>query len=278
MVNIFNWIYTLLSRLLLSVLASGPIPKHVAFVMDGNRRFAKLRNRRVIEGHEQGFESLKNVLEVCLRLHIECVTIFVFSIENFSRPPEEVNGLMEMARGRFHELALQGQLLDRYSVRVNIIGNVSLLPEDVQKSVREMEELTRHNTRCILNVCMPYTSRDEITTSIRTTVASDVDPSLITPTLLTSNLPSNLLGSPPLDILIRTSGVKRLSDFLLWQCSQSTQIYFVQPFWPEFGMWEMSKILLSWQRGRWFGGQGSTREKEELEDEEVDEKSELLGR
>ncbi|CED85630.1 dehydrodolichyl diphosphate synthetase [Phaffia rhodozyma] len=120
--------------------------------MDGNRRFARSRGRPVMDGHLKGFDSLKNILELCLRLDIQCVSIYTFSIDNFNRPQEEVGALMNLARGRFRELAEKGELLDRYSVRVNILGKTSLLPTDVQQSVKEMQDLTRHNSKAILNV------------------------------------------------------------------------------------------------------------------------------
>ncbi|KAF5378350.1 hypothetical protein D9615_008762 [Tricholomella constricta] len=153
-------------QLLLTILAAGPIPKHVAFVMDGNRRYARSRQKKVVEGHTEGFVALRRV-EICLRLDIKCVSAFAFSIENFKRCEEEVDALMGLAEEKLVELCEHGDLLDQYGVRLNVVGRTELLPESVQEAVRKAERMTQHNNRAIFNLCMPYTSRDEITTAIQ---------------------------------------------------------------------------------------------------------------
>ncbi|GLB41178.1 putative adds multiple copies of isopentenyl pyrophosphate (IPP) to farnesyl pyrophosphate (FPP) to produce dehydrodolichyl diphosphate (Dedol-PP), a precursor of dolichol which is utilized as a sugar carrier in protein glycosylation in the endoplasmic reticulum (ER) [Lyophyllum shimeji] len=245
-------------RLLLTVLAAGPIPRHVAFVMDGNRRYARSHRKRPTEGHLEGFQALRRMLEICFVLDIRCVSAFAFSIENFKRSPEEVDTLMGIAEEKLLELCQHGDLLNKYGVRLNVVGNVGLLPKPVQKAARKAENMTRHNKRrvAIFNLCMPYTSRDEMTTAVQTCVqnamASD---SPETPIITEHDIDRALLtskgGSPPLDILVRTSGVKRLSDFLLWQCCENTQIQFADAYWPDFGLFDLIPIILDYQRKVW---------------------------
>jgi ditrans,polycis-polyprenyl diphosphate synthase len=223
--------------------------------MDGNRRFARLRNKEVAEGHREGFKALKKVLETCLRLNIRCVTVYAFSIENFKRSQSEVEALMTLAKQKLEELCEQGGLLEEYGVRLNVIGRVSMLPQDVQAAVYKAEEMTKDYNNAILNICMPYTSRDEMATAVQSIVqkcrAGDLNAEEISEYEIDAELLTSLRGSPPLDILIRTSGVKRLSDFLLWQTCENTQIHFSSAYWPEFGLRHFAPILLEYQRKAW---------------------------
>ncbi|KAJ2935009.1 hypothetical protein H1R20_g2090, partial [Candolleomyces eurysporus] len=251
-------IYRQSRNVILSILAAGPIPRHVAFVMDGNRRYARKHQKRVEEGHSEGFVALRRMLEVCLRLNIRCVSAYAFSIENFKRSPEEVEALMELAEKKLLELCQHGDLLDQYGVRLNVVGRKQLLPERVQEAVERAENLTRSNSRAILNICMPYTSRDEITTAVETSVQNSLkDRSkakgdiVITEEDIDNNLMTSLGDSPPLDILVRTSGVKRLSDFMLWQCCEDTQIQYTDTYWPDFGLFDLIPIILDYQRKMW---------------------------
>ncbi|KIJ92963.1 hypothetical protein K443DRAFT_684890 [Laccaria amethystina LaAM-08-1] len=239
-------------RFLLKVLAAGPVPKHVAFVMDGNRRYARRQQKQVQEGHADGYLALRRMLEVCLRLNIQCVSAYAFSIENFKRSEDEVKALMKLAEKMLLEFCEHGDILDEYGVRLNVLGRTSLLPEEVQLAVRKAESMTRHNTRAILNLCMPYTSRDEITTAVESCIRN-ADPSnpQITEKDIDAQLMTSLGCSPPLDILVRTSGVKRLSDFLLWQCCEDTQIHISSTFWPDFGLLDFVPIILDFQRKAW---------------------------
>ncbi|KAH8117121.1 Decaprenyl diphosphate synthase-like protein [Phellopilus nigrolimitatus] len=253
------WLFALLKsrteRIALNILSAGPIPRHVAFIMDGNRRYARGKHIEVANGHVDGFQTLRRLLEVCLNLNIKCVSVYAFAIENFKRPPEEVDALMKLARDKLHELCEKGNLLDEYGVRLCVLGRTSMLPVDVQEAVQKAENMTRHNDRAILNLCMPYASRDEIATAVQRTVdktlSDDSDISAITEASIDANLMTTLSGSPPLDILVRTSGVRRLSDYMLWQCAEDTQIQFVPCYWPDFGMREFIPIILAYQRKFW---------------------------
>lgn len=209
------------------------------------------------DGHATGFNALQRVLEICLRLGVKCVTVFAFSIENFKRSKDEVDALMELAENKLLEIAQQGEVLDRYGVRLNVLGKIEMLPESVQRSVRTAQDMTRNNTRSILNLCMPYTSRDEITTAVQSAVQEklvsglDVTENPITEDDLERYMMTTLGGSPPLDILIRSSGVKRLSDFLMWQASENVQLHFVPTYWPDIGIWDLFPVILDYQTKVW---------------------------
>ena len=263
------------------------------------------------------------VLEVCYKSGVKVVTIYAFSIENFKRSKYEVDALMDMAKVKLSQLAQHGDLLDRYGASIRILGQRELVKPDVLQAIDRAVELTSRNGQAILNVCFPYTSRDEITTAIRNTVidyskplpplqrpfsearithnirnrhlatvaacgrapspssggTSDAedsaststtlhpdsppqntfpnsdaekhiasnypDPEAITPEILDDHMFT--AGTPPLDLLVRTSGVERLSDFMLWQCHQNTEIVFLKCMWPEFDLWTFLPVIVEWQ-------------------------------
>ncbi|KDQ31462.1 hypothetical protein PLEOSDRAFT_1075531 [Pleurotus ostreatus PC15] len=253
--DFYNWTRKVCRNALLKVLAAGPVPHHIAFVMDGNRRYARMNHKLAQQGHTDGYETLTKMLEVCYYLNIKCVSAYAFSIENFKRDPEEVNALMRLAAEKLGQLSQHGSLLDQYGVRLNIVGRKDMLPEDVQVAARQVEDMTRHNTRAILNLCMPYTSRDEMTTAVQSAVRNALKsdpPNLeITEKDIDAEMLTNLAGSPPVDVLIRTSGVKRLSDFMLWQSCEDTQLHFTPTYWPDFGLTEFIPMILDYQRKAW---------------------------
>ncbi|KAF4634629.1 hypothetical protein G7Y89_g3480 [Cudoniella acicularis] len=307
-----EWGIHQLREMLIGALRQGPVPQHVAFVMDGNRRFARSHKIETVEGHNLGFEALARILEVCYKSGVKVVTVYAFSIENFKRSKYEVDALMEMAKIKLSQLSQHGELLDRYGASIRVLGQRDLVKPDVLKAIDKAVEMTKNNGDCVLNICFPYTSRDEITTAIKTTVeeyskplsaqarpfsqtritqkirsrnlstsplrsisptpssTSDVDDSVSSTTTLHAESPnagqegsiypdpetitsetieSHLLtaGDPPLDILIRTSGVKRLSDFMLWQCHETTELVFLDCLWPEFDLWQFLPVLVEWQ-------------------------------
>lgn len=267
-------------------LQTGPIPQHIAIVMDGNRRFAKSHNLELSAGHYAGAETLMRILDVSSHLGINTVTVYAFSIENFNRDPEEVEGLFNLLRTRLNKLLEEDGPADRLGLRIRILGDRSLLPDDILSSIQIAEERTKTATSLNLNICCPYTSRDDIGHAIAKVVrdgeqqrlASDksdkfngedsnatVEDRGITATGYNSTDaadttldadPSTLQGfskllytgvSPPLDILIRTSGATRFSDFMLWESVGSNcDIVFTETLWPDFGSWELYRIVLKW--------------------------------
>ncbi|CAH1180346.1 unnamed protein product [Phaedon cochleariae] len=240
---------TTFQKFCINVIKCGPIPKHIAFIMDGNRRYATKTNVQKAEGHLKGFEKLAECLEWCRELGIREVTVYAFSIENFKRSKEEVETLMGLAREKFQKLLEEKDRLMKEGVCIRVIGNLSLLPEDLQELITKAMLLTKDNNRSILNVAFSYTSRDEIIHSIKTVIEGvtndDISIDDIDEELLSSCL--YMHKSPNPDILIRTSGEVRLSDFLLWQLS-GTEIYFTDVLWPEFCIWHLLGCVFKYQR------------------------------
>ncbi|MCJ1230320.1 cis-prenyltransferase [Toensbergia leucococca] len=335
-----EWAIQRFRELLIGALRQGPIPQHVAFVMDGNRRFARSHRIETVEGHNLGFEALARVLEVCYKSGVKVVTIYAFSIENFKRSKYEVDALMAMAKLKLLQLAQHGELLHRYGARIRVLGQREMVKPDVLEAIDNAVSLTSGNGDAVLNVCFPYTSRAEITSAIRDTVieyseplhslplqtsdpphtsrtasprhlspaaarvrarspssgaTSDAEDSVSSSTTLHPDTPPEHLlspdndsehkshsrypdpetitaetlnnhmytaGNPPLDLLVRTSGVERLSDFMLWQCHQKTEIVFLDCLWPEFDLWTFLPVLVEWQWRRRKGWLERGKEKE----------------
>ncbi|BFZ09403.1 hypothetical protein BsWGS_12442 [Bradybaena similaris] len=232
-----------------AVLTTGPVPQHVAIIMDGNRRFAAKKSLAKSEGHVKGFDKLAETLEWCLDLGIQEVTVYAFSIENFKRSADEVSCLMELSRQKFAKLLQEKDLIQQNGVCVRIIGNISLLPKDLQELLAEAVCMSAHNKRAILNVCFAYTARDDMCMAMRELAKgvkegsirqSDISESLFEKCLYTCH-------SRNVDLLIRTSGEVRLSDFLLWEGSFSC-LAFVKVLWPEFSIWHLYAAILHYQR------------------------------
>ncbi|XP_078736505.1 dehydrodolichyl diphosphate synthase complex subunit DHDDS isoform X2 [Lampetra fluviatilis] len=231
-----------------NILKAGPMPKHIAFIMDGNRRFARKQHVERQEGHTQGFDKLAQTLRWCLDMDVREVTVYAFSIENFKRSQEEVDGLMELARQKFARLLQEKEKLNRYGVRIRVPGDLTLLPQDIQELIAKAVTSTSHNDKCFLNVCFAYTSRHEITNAVRE-MAWGVEQGLLQPSDVTESLLDRCLytsHSPDPDVLIRTSGEVRLSDFLLWQTAYSCLV-FQSVLWPEFTFWNLYQAILRYQ-------------------------------
>ncbi|XP_018362612.1 PREDICTED: dehydrodolichyl diphosphate synthase complex subunit DHDDS-like [Trachymyrmex cornetzi] len=242
--RILNWFQSVALR----VIKTGEVPKHVALIMDGNRRYANKHNLRKKEGHSKGLETLIEILKACMDLGIVEITIYAFSIENFKRSKEEVDDLMDLARKMFNRLLDEKKKLKDIGVCIRVIGNFSLIPEDLRKIIAKTMIFTRENNRMFLNIAAAYTSRDEITHAIRDIVQgvkdADILPEDINEDLITDCLYT--YKSPNPDLLIRTSGETRLSDFLMWQISH-TCIYFTEVLWPEFSPWNLLSAIFYYQ-------------------------------
>ncbi|KAF7989469.1 hypothetical protein HCN44_008143 [Aphidius gifuensis] len=235
--------------LAVKIVKTGKVPKHVAFIMDGNRRYADKKNVAGLQGHTAGFDKLAETLQWCLDLGIKIVTVYAFSIENFKRTKKEVDDLIELAVEKFQRLLDEKDKLMEHGVRVNIVGNMSLIPDRLRKLMAEAMTITKDNNKAMLNVAFAYTSRDEMTETIKTLTdgvckqeinPADIDEDVFTKCMYTYQ-------SPPPDLLIRTSGEVRFSDFLLWQISHS-YIYFANVLWPEFNIWNLLTAVFHYQR------------------------------
>ncbi|XP_061400299.1 dehydrodolichyl diphosphate synthase complex subunit Dhdds-like [Musca vetustissima] len=240
--------YTWLQTVAMHVIKNGfRLPNHIAFVMDGNRRYANSQQIRKIEGHSKGFDKLADCLRWCLDIGIREVTTFAFSIENFKRSKEEVNGLLDLAREKFSKLLQEGPKLREHGVRIRVIGNIALLPEDLQNLIAQTMLETETNNKLFLNVAFSYTSRDEITHSVEQVLrhGDGLQQGDISERLLEECLYSR--HSPPPDLLFRTSGETRISDFLMWQLN-STVLYFTKILWPEITIWNFLAGIFTYQR------------------------------
>lgn len=220
------------------------IPKHVAIIMDGNGRWAKARGLPRTEGHRQGKENLRRILEACVEFGIEILTIYAFSTENWERPPSEVSVLMSILN---MVLDQEVKKLHKNGVQVRHIGKMDGVDPKLQKKIVQACEYTKHNTRLILNVAFNYGGRDEIVQAIRRIVADGIPPEHITEELVSHYLYTADLPDP--DLIIRTGGEFRISNFLIWQGSYA-EYYSTPVYWPDFDREELLKALWEFSRRR----------------------------
>ncbi|KAM1479523.1 hypothetical protein ACFX2I_026793 [Malus domestica] len=299
---------TFLRKCLFSVVSVGPIPEHIAFIMDGNRRYAKRRNLPVGEGHKAGFLSLMSILRYCYELGVKYVTVYAFSIDNFKRRPDEVKTLMDLLQEKIEGLLEKESIVNQFGIRVYFIGNLKLLNESVRVAAEKAMKATANNSKAVLLICVAYTSCDEIVhaveescnvkkSEIRAQINGtkggcnggiDGEAGLDTseacnekvegeekenarvkhvekgegeflenekqlPVVKVVDVEKHLYMSvaPDPDILIRTSGETRLSNFLLWQTS-NCPLYSPAALWPDLGMWHLVWVILNFQRNHYY--------------------------
>lgn len=220
------------------------IPRHIAIIMDGNGRWAKARGLPRTEGHRQGKENLRRVLEACVEFGVEILTIYAFSTENWERPPSEVRALMSILN-----LVLDQEVrkLHKNGVQVRHIGKMDGVDENLQKKILQACDYTKDNTKLILNVAFNYGGRDEIVQAVQHIIADGVPAQEVTQELIDRYLYTG--GLPDPDLIIRTSGEFRLSNFLLWQGAYS-EYYSTPVFWPDFDKTELLKAIWEYSRRR----------------------------
>lgn len=229
-------------------------PQHIAIIMDGNRRFAKKLGLKVTQGHVYGKDKVKDLARWCRELKIPIVTVYAFSTENFNRREEEIDTLMKQFQIAFREFADDPDV-HKYGVRIRAMGNVSMLPEEVQESIRYAEEKTKNYNNFIFNVAVAYGGREEIIEGVKKIAGEvkdgklsieDIDEEVVSRSLYTSDLPDP-------DIIIRTSGEERISNFLLWQNAYS-ELYFTDTYFPELSKADLLKgMRVFLKRQRRFG-------------------------
>jgi len=228
------------------------LPKHLAIIMDGNGRWAKQQGFLRAFGHENGTKSVKKTITTCAKLGIEYLTLYAFSTENWNRPKLEVEALMRIL---INSLKKELVTLQENNIRLNAIGNLEKLPKSAQKELLDVIDKTKNNTRLTLTLALSYGSREELVNAVR--IISDkvknniisldtIDDSIINEHLYTQNLPD-------VDLLIRTSGEHRISNFLLWQIAYA-ELYFTNVLWPDFKDQDLYEAIISYQkRERRFG-------------------------
>jgi len=232
------------------------LPFHVAIIMDGNGRWAKKRLLNRLKGHEKGSETVRAIVRTCREIGIRILTLYAFSTENWQRPQTEVFALMTLLKKFL--ISEQKEMLDN-NIRLNTIGQTERLPEDVRKELRKSMLLTRNNGGMILNLALSYGGRAEIVKAVKEIAVKvldgRMDPDAITPDIISKHLYTGEMPDP--DLLIRTSGEMRISNFLLWQLAY-TEICITDTLWPDFGRDEFVRILKDYQqRDRRYGKVGS---------------------
>ncbi|KAL0047546.1 hypothetical protein WJX82_006242 [Trebouxia sp. C0006] len=217
--------------------------------MDGNRRFATNQGLQTITGHQQGYLKLLDALQWCLDLGVEAITVYAFSIDNFRRDPREVAALMCLAEEKLLDLLCHKDIIDTNKVQVRVIGNLSLLPARVQQAANQVMAATSHHRQFRLNICMAYTSRQEMAQAVHAVHQQVAEGSIAAVDVTADTIEQELYtqGCPPVDLLIRTSGEHRLSDFMLWQ-SRYAQLVFSNTLWPDYSFWHLLQALVQYQR------------------------------
>ena len=228
------------------------LPKHIAIIMDGNGRWAKEKGRLRVFGHENGTRSVRTTVECCAKLGIKHLTLYAFSTENWNRPKLEVKTLMQLL---ISSLKKEMNTMQKNSIRLNAIGNLEHLPTRVREELLHVIDETKNNTLMTLTLALSYGSRDELVNATRQICekvknnkisVENIDEPLINQHLYTQNLPD-------VDLLIRTSGEKRISNFLLWQIAYA-ELYFTDVYWPDFTNENLFEAIINYQkRERRFG-------------------------
>ena len=228
------------------------IPNHIAIIMDGNGRWAKAKGLPRIAGHKEGINSVRDITRICGEIGVNYLTLYTFSTENWNRPKKEVNALMSLLLSTIKKEVGE---LHKNNVKFSTIGDLSFLPKNTENGLKEGMDLTKNNTGLNLILALNYGSRQEIIDSVINIVdkvqSGDLDSSQIDEALFSSFLYTKNFPDP--DLLIRTSGELRISNFLLWQCAY-TEIYLTSTYWPSFRIEELYKAILDYQnRERRYG-------------------------
>lgn len=220
------------------------IPRHIAIIMDGNGRWATERNKPRSYGHQAGVDTVRRITAECTRLGVKYLTLYTFSTENWNRPASEVHALMGLVLS-----SLEDEIFMKNNVRFRVIGDIKRLPEEVQAKLQETMEHTASNTAMTMVVALSYSSRWEITEATRQIAREAIDgklnPDAITEDTVSERLSTNFMPDP--DLLIRTGGELRISNYLLWQIAYS-ELYFCDTYWPDFSEADLHKAIASYQR------------------------------
>jgi undecaprenyl diphosphate synthase len=232
--------------------APAKLPEHIAIIMDGNGRWAKARMLPRIMGHRKGVETVREIVEECSAIGIGYLTLFAFSAENWSRPKTEVRSLMTLLK---KYIKMEVPRMMRNNIRFNVIGSRAELPDDVAAALDDARKVTSVNSGMTLTLALSYGSRQELLDASRR-IAADIKDGVLKPEAVTEEIFSSYLytaGLPDPDLLIRTSGEMRISNFLLWQLAYS-ELYFTDINWPDFNCKELKKAITDFQlRERRFG-------------------------
>jgi undecaprenyl diphosphate synthase len=228
------------------------VPQHIAIIMDGNGRWAKQQGEDRIFGHHEGVNSVREIVEAAAEVGVKYLTLYAFSTENWNRPKDEVDALMELLVAT---ISMETPRLNKNGVKLEAIGNLESLPENCHKELQESIEITKNNTTLTLVLALSYSSKWEITNAVKQ-IAQEVKAGKLAPEQITENSISSFLCTtkyPDPELMIRTSGEHRISNFLLWQLAYA-EFYFTDKLWPDFRKDDFFEAIISYQsRERRFG-------------------------
>jgi undecaprenyl diphosphate synthase len=222
--------------------AQRPLPRHVGIIMDGNGRWAESRGMPRLEGHRKGSDSVREVTRAARRLGVEALTLYAFSAQNWQRPPDEVSGLMELLRDFLHQE--RSEILDN-QIRLHAIGELDRLPRKVREPLDELREVSCKNDKMTLTLALSYGGREELVAMARSIAEAKLAPDEIDNAAVEERLWTR--GLPPVELVVRTSGELRISNFLLWQIAYA-EIFFTETLWPDFGEKDLLLAIDDFQR------------------------------
>lgn len=249
-------IYKIYERWLWHQVKDNETPEHIAIILDGNRRWATKRSLDSWIGHHYGGKIIEDLLDWCLDLKVKSITLYAFSTENFQRPSREVNEIFNIAEEKLLKI-LTDEKIHKHEVKVKVIGRLNLLPSQLQKMIRHVEEVTKNYDNHFLNLAVAYGGRAEIIDAVKEIVRKSEDgeltPEEIDEAVFERYLYTAHMSKQDPDLIIRTSGEERLSGFLLWQCAYS-ELCFLDVYWPEFRKIDLLRAIRTYQhRRRRFG-------------------------
>ncbi|MEI6757507.1 MAG: isoprenyl transferase [Chlorobium sp.] len=239
-------------RIQAELTTSCQVPQHIAVIMDGNGRWARLKGKTRIEGHVAGVESVRDVVEASSQIGVKYLTLFTFSTENWKRPEKEVSALMQLL---IRVIGRETRKLHDNNIRLNVIGNINLLPDKVRAVMQETMELTKNNSKLMLNIALSYSGQWDIVQACQA-IGFDIRAGLVKPEAVDEQLFASYLSTasmPDPELLIRTSGEFRISNFMLWQSAYS-EIFITNTYWPDFRRSQLYDAIREFQsRERRFG-------------------------
>ena len=241
-------VYRAYETRLLNEIRTAPVPRHVAVIMDGNRRFAESMGMDSAQGHFMGRDKLEQVIEWCLELDIKILTVFAFSTENLKRSRKELNALMDLFAINFHKLG-DDERVHKNHIKIRALGQVGLLPKNVQEAIRYAEKRTKGYDKYFFNIAVAYGGREEILCAIRK-IAQEAKDGKLSPENIDEKMFSTYLYTsdlPDPDLILRTSGEERISNFLLWQLAYS-ELYFADIYWPGLRKVDFLRAIRSYQK------------------------------
>ena len=228
------------------MIETNKIPQHIAIIMDGNGRWANEKGKERSYGHQAGVEAVRRITTACSNMGVKFLTLYTFSTENWNRPADEVSALMGLVL-----TSLEDEIFMKNNVRFRMIGDIERLPKEVQQKLHETEEHTAKNDHMTMTIALSYSSRWEIAEAAKKIVSEGIKADDITEDTISAHLQSHFMPDP--DLLIRTGGELRISNYLLWQIAYS-ELYFCDTYWPDFDEGELQKAIESYQnRQRRFG-------------------------